>query len=119
MNASANILTGAEAPGLFTARDAVETSACASAAVISARVRAVNIAMVMEAASMMKSKRKRTPLPPACRREGCVFGWIDSPDRGGYQRCDCPRGRALAQGAKFGKKLPPKHDSRMEAANDV
>lgn len=114
MNASANILTGAEAPGLFTAMGVVATSACASAVVIWARVRAVNIAMVMEAASMTKSKR--APLPPPCRREGCVFGWIDSPDRGGYQRCECPRGLALAQGAKYGKKQPAKHDGRMAGA---
>lgn len=62
------------------------------------------------------SKRKRTPLPPPCRREGCVFGWIDSPDRGGYQRCECPRGVALAMGAKYGKKQPAQYDGRMAGA---
>lgn len=72
--------------------------------------------------------KKRRPLPPACdycRPQGGL--WIETePHRlasgavlMGLRRCDCPRGRALAMGPKWGKQ--PKntpHDGRMKGAGE-
>ena len=65
------------------------------------------------------NSRKRAPLPPPCKR--CLLGgglWVLNDNRTGVERCSCPRGRALEQGAAFGKNRPARFDGRMEAAND-
>jgi hypothetical protein len=70
--------------------------------------------------------RKRAPLPPPCPlcrpHDGA---WMETEHRNkygtmviGYERCSCPRGRALAAGPQRRRKVIPQRDSRMEAAND-
>jgi hypothetical protein len=54
--------------------------------------------MVQSLGPATKMKRRAAePLPPRCPRCRAEGDWVASPD-GGYCRCDCARGQALAMG---------------------
>lgn len=59
----------------------------------------------------------RRPLPPACRECRPHDGaWRDTGR--GLERCDCPRGRALAMGPKWNRTTKAAHDGRMKGAGE-
>ena len=70
---------------------------------------------------MKRMKRKaRRPLPPPCSLCSPYGGlWrLAGPDafESGLERCDCPRGRALAAGPVWHRPGRLAHDGRMAGA---
>jgi hypothetical protein len=57
----------------------------------------------------MRRKSKRPPLPPSCalcRPHGGLWRDYGTADKPQLDRCDCPRGKALGLGTRWGK--PPR-----------
>jgi len=63
----------------------------------------------------MKRKTKR-PLPPSCSLCRPLGGNWRQNDDGSVERCDCPRGRALAAGPAWNRPDKLAHDGRMAGA---
>jgi len=62
--------------------------------------------------------KTKAPLPPACRLCAQHEGLWRESDQGGMERCDCPRGRALAAGRPQKRRnfRRPGFDGRAAAA---
>lgn len=68
---------------------------------------------------MRSTRKQKPPLPPAChlcRPHGGLWRNYGSEDTPRMDRCDCPRGKALGMGTKWGK--PPKKRAPAPAQYD-